>query len=299
MKGFRRMLPMVLAALICALPIFACDCDNSDLNGTDAEAEYKRVYSLFEEGVTFDFDEHPTFSAAVVATMSGGNLDKAIEMSSVYTHDYREPIKTYSYAKSVNALTERDGIFEPYYDEYEYGFQEAVESGGSRYLESMKSAIDGLWSKPNEYGNGNYKDTITSGIARIADKLTRDGSRLFDPAKLENFRGGKSGGTIIVGAEVKSDSIGAYAEWLNKFLPLLNLKETNGDWRFFDLSDSTVCSGRLEIKASSRMLDEVYLVFNVPGNGHGGELGKFEFAARMTFTSGGVSVKRLTYFTQT
>ena len=297
MKALKRMFPIILATLVCVLPVFACDCNNLDLGETDAKAEYARVYSLYSDGVTFDFDEHPTFSAAAVATMSGGNLNAPIEMNSIYTHDYREPIKTYSYAKYPNSITERDGIFEPSYDEYEYGFQEAASSGGSRYLESMKT--DGLWSAPGEYGNGNYKDTITSGIARVADKLTRDGSRLFDPAKLENFRGGKSGGTIAVGADVKSDAIAEYVAWIDRFLPLLNLKDTGGEWRFFYLSDTSLCGGRLEIKASARMLDEVYIVLNVPGNGHGGDLGNFEFAARMTFTSGGVTVKRLSYFSRT
>lgn len=299
MKAFKRILPIILAALACVLPIFACDCGGADMDETDARAEYVRVYSLSSEGMTFDFDEHPTFSASAVATLSGGNLDKAIEMSSLYTHDYREPVKTYSFAKFPNSITERDGVFEPYYDEYEYGFQEAVESSGSRYLESMRSQQDGLWSKPGEYGNGNYKDTITSGIANVADKLTRDGSRLFDPENLENFRGGKSGGTIFVSADVKGDSIAKYATWVDRFLPLLQLKNPSSrEWRFFDLSDPSACSGRVEIKASSRMLDEVYLVLNVPGNGHGGDFGKMEFAARMTFTSGGVTVKRLSYFSQ-
>ena len=296
MSRFKKIFPIMFAALLCILPLIGCDCDGlGDRTSLTPEQEYVRVRSLAGDGVSFDFSEHPTFSASAVATMSGGKIATPIEMSSLYSHDFRsEPFRSYSHAKFVNSVTEQGGEFEPYYDEYEYGFQTGA-SGDYRYLESMKS-YDGLWQIPGEYGNGSYSDTLSGGVVKTADRMTHNGSRLPDENILEAFRGEMSGGIYFVGAQVKSDKISEFAQWLDGFLPLMSLKDPSGEFRFFDLSDPAKCRASIEIKSTSKMLNEVAVSFTVPSNGHGGDLGVFEFSARMTFTSGGVSVKRLSYF---
>lgn len=296
----------LLAALGCfTLSLAACDCSGGGggLAKTPQE-EYERIYSLAGSGVAFRFDEQPTFSIDSKGTFSGGNIVSSINMSSLYTHDYRDEsaMKSYSYSKSVNSVSPGANGMEPYYDEQETAFQLSPQEKACRYMTSFRAQTDGVWSYPSTFGNGNYSDLFTSDSFRYsADRLVRKNAELFSPEKLENFSGEKNGGVYYVSAGVKADRIEEFAQWLDAFYPLFYLKDAlNADreWKFFDLhSDDTQYGGTVEIKTSARRLEEVIITFATHGDDRS-DFGDFTFTARTTFKSGGVSVPAMSALAQ-
>lgn len=298
----KKAITIIFILMLAILPLSGCDCngDNPRLAATPSE-EYARLYSLAGNGITFNFKEQPTFSVNSIGTFSGDNIAQSINMSSEYSHDYRKEneIKSYSYSNSVNSISvSSDGGMQPYYDEAEYGFQYSSDSKGYRYLTSYKSQSDNLWSYPNIFGNGDYEDLFVSeAFVKSADRLVRQGSRLFNPEFLEEFSGGKSGSYFYSSAKVKADRIEDFAQWLDGFFPLFYLKDNlvvEKEWKFFDLNhEGAQYSATIEIKTSARMLEEVIVVFNTYGDERTG-FGEFMFSARTTFKSGGVTVKDLT-----
>lgn len=294
----KKFLPIILTLFLAVLSVVGCDCggDGRRLAKTPRQ-EYERLYSLVSEGRTFDFDEHRSFSYEAQGTLSGGNMEKSIQMDSLYAHEYKEEGKT-SYARYtvVNTLFESGGSIDAYYDDdTESGFQVGP-SGAIAYLESRYS--DGNWSYPSEFGNGDYSSTLAA-YPKSSDSLARGASCLLDPEYFESFDGAKSGGRFFVKGKVKRENIPEFAQWLDKFFGMFRLKDEidpDREWKFFDLSRSDFeYSAEIEIRSTPSMPEEVLVSFKTVSDSRV-DLGEYEFTARATFTSGGVKVKRLSYF---
>ena len=295
----KRIFPMILAALVASMALVACGGNEKENFERTPEAEYLRMYSYAGEGTTFDFSEHPTFSVTASGTLSGGNITEPIQLSSLYTHDYTgEKNTSYSTYKAVNTLFDNNGVITAFYDdEMETGFQLGA-SGSYAYLESMYSS--GRWSYPSEYGDGDYTNFLAA-FPQSADALTRASVKLLDPEYIDSYNGARSGNNFFVEARVKSENIKEFADWLNAFFPLFFLKDTvdaEREWKFFDLTDESFeYSASLELRTTRNMLEEVIVKFNTVSDKRV-DLGAYEFSARMMFQSGGVKVKRLSYFSQ-
>lgn len=304
MRKISRISIILAAALAVILSASACDCGGSGNFGKDPAAEYARVYGLAADGAVFDFDEHPTFSVVASGSLSGENVTEPISFSSRYSHDYRtEKVKTYSYSKNVNSVTMNyAGKPEAYYDEIEQGWQFCAETNYDCYQDSRLdyNETDGSssWSKPmangSEYAGVFYEEWAQ----RAHDRLVRGAEKLFDPEKLENFDGAKSGGMYVASASVKAGFEKDFVAWIDAFFPLFYLRNVNEgrEWKFFDLESGNL-SGALQIKTSAQMLDEIAVTFTCNG-AEGTGLGLFTFSARAAFKSGGVSVPDLTFYTQ-
>lgn len=297
----KKPLIIIFAILLSVLPLAACDCSEGSALAKTPQEEYARVYALAGNDAAFSFEEQATFSIETTGTFSGGNIDKSIQMNSVYKHDYSTQNRTsYARLKAVNSVSEQDGKIHPYYDEMETGFQYGDEDKRDIYQESFYDASADVWSKPISYGSGVYSDLFVEPLSNTSsDSLVRKCNILFAAEELENFRGEKSGGTYFVSADVKGDSIQKYADWLNDFLPLLRLKDNVGEWKFFDMTKSvSEYAGKVEIRSTPRALREVAVTFETVGGGggNGHSLGNFEFTARVTFATGGVKVDRLSFY---
>lgn len=274
-------------ASFAALLILLCGCAPIWTQGRSAEEEYLRVYSLVSEGKSFDFETVKNFQVSQRCTMKFERRTQPVEQTALFQYDYKSynSVKSFSRENRIWFFDETDG-YKPQYSVCEYGFQNG---------EWHESRIDGDYVDHRAFGYASYTAIIER--EDLPDPKFRAGSRLLSPDCLENFSGEASGATYAISADVKADSIDAFARWLDALCPFFGFLQTNVDdapdgvWKWFDPSADYDHRATVSIQTTAYGLAKIDVNFHTYSPMSTGNLGELNVQVRSEYTLGGVSVK--------
>lgn len=266
---------------MCAVPTACRTSENGSFAATPAE-EYARVSSLAGEGKVFDIDAMTSFEVQHNASYRSDRIvsddgDGIANVSAIYQYSHLgDTYKSYAVSRHIwDFATESDSeIFTPVYENgVSAGFQ-----NNTYYYADGKKLENTSYSEILDWTAQGHGDTPESIYRKY---LTLPAVDL-----LENFEGGKSGGTYTIMATVKDDGWDGFTDWMRTFYFYFRFTEEQGG--FFSLFDfNQPHSARLTVRSTRTMVTDVVLQLETYGKY---DMGPMRFEAKTTFKSGGVSV---------
>ena len=262
----KRAIAILFSVLLAGCVSVGCQVKEEGF-AANPEAEYRRVASLSGDNVIFNFDSLTSLQVEHKASYLSPRIvsddgDGIANIDAIYQYSRsNDGVKTYAAYRHIwDFSTDDSGIYTPQYGN----------------------------SSPQGYQNGSYY----WGAGLAPETIYRRILTLPNADILENFEGGKSGGTFTVKAVVKNGYMTAFAAWMRDFYYYLQIYgEDISDFHFFDFADEYVDTAVITVRSTKQSLTDVVVELNTFGRRGMGEM---KFEARTAFQTGRVQVRDIT-----
>ena len=282
----KRAIAILFSVLLAGCVSVGCQVKEEGF-AANPEAEYRRVASLSGDNVIFNFDSLTSLQVEHKASYLSPRIvsddgDGIANIDAIYQYSRsNDGVKTYAAYRHIwDFSTDDSGIYTPQYgNSSPQGYQ-----NGSYY-----------WGAGLAPDSRTYEEILllaeTHG-RQSPETIYRRILTLPNADILENFEGGKSGGTFIVKAVVKDGYMTAFAAWMRDFYYYLQIYgEDISDFHFFDFADEYVDTAVITVRSTKQSLTDVVVELNTFGRRGMGEM---KFEARTAFQTGRVQVRDIT-----